>query len=369
MQERIQADYATRGEVVDFERDVVMSLLLATVSDQLGKLSEITQALYDAFDVNNATGLQLSNLGLIVGVERRAATNSTVILTVTGTVGVTIPSNSVVQGGENSSTRWLIDGNTTIPAGGSTTTTATAEDLGALAADPGTITQIATPVTGWDTVTNAASAVVGLDLETDAEFRLRRQQSLQISGGGSANSIRANIVSIPDVTAAVVIDNPDNVVAVVRGETMEPNSMLAVVHPPTISTAIQQQVAEKIYERLCTGIETNGTDVVASVTDLAGGTKTIKFDLSTTRVTDVAVTVTLDVGFSLATVSGLIEDAITAHYAALSVGQTVFLLDLTCIIGATQGVIGITALTIDGAAVDFVPTVRELPIIGTITVT
>ena len=54
------------------------------VADRLGSLSEALQAIYDARDPNNATGVQLSSLALAVGVERHDATPSRVVCTLTG---------------------------------------------------------------------------------------------------------------------------------------------------------------------------------------------------------------------------------------------------------------------------------------------
>src|SRR5678815_4906282 len=66
---------------VDWSRDVFLGQITASMAVTLGDLSEGTQALYDGFDVNAATGVMLDSLALIVGVTRRPASASTVALT------------------------------------------------------------------------------------------------------------------------------------------------------------------------------------------------------------------------------------------------------------------------------------------------
>ena len=62
---------------------------------------------------------------------------------------------------------------------------ADAETAGAVAAPAFTLTVIETPVFGLDTAINPLDAVIGRDLETDAELRDRRENTLQVGGAAT----------------------------------------------------------------------------------------------------------------------------------------------------------------------------------------
>jgi hypothetical protein len=72
---------------------------------------------------------------------------------------------------------WNLPPVVTIPVSGTITVTATAADPGAILAEPNTVTNIQTPVPGWQTVTNPAAAFPGLPLETDVTLRKRQARS------------------------------------------------------------------------------------------------------------------------------------------------------------------------------------------------
>ena len=72
---------AATGLVPDWDRDTVIGNLTAIMAALLNDLDELTRAVYDARDPNNATGVQLTNLALAVGISRQEATRSTATVT------------------------------------------------------------------------------------------------------------------------------------------------------------------------------------------------------------------------------------------------------------------------------------------------
>src|SRR5574343_474971 len=73
--------------------------MTSALAIQLGTLGELSQELYDALSVQNATGRQLDNLCLLVGVTRQEATHSTATVTLTGTAGTVLPPETLMEGG------------------------------------------------------------------------------------------------------------------------------------------------------------------------------------------------------------------------------------------------------------------------------
>lgn len=92
-------------------------IILSIVAVFMDALGQVAQAVYDARSLNNATGVQLDNLGQIKGVPRKAASYSTVIVTLATTLGV--PAGSQLADGPTGE-RWATTANAN-PATGTTT--------------------------------------------------------------------------------------------------------------------------------------------------------------------------------------------------------------------------------------------------------
>lgn len=72
----------------------------------------------------------------------------------------------------------------------------------------GSLTNILTPIAGWQSLTNFTAGVIGRNRETDAELRLRRQNSIKIQGYATVEAIRARILQeVPGVTSVLIFEN------------------------------------------------------------------------------------------------------------------------------------------------------------------
>lgn len=72
----------------------------------------------------------------------------------------------------------------------------------------GTLTTILTPIAGWNSIYNYEDGAIGRLIETDAELRIRRANSIRLFGAATVESIRARIQQqVPGVTSALVFEN------------------------------------------------------------------------------------------------------------------------------------------------------------------
>lgn len=347
----------------DFDRRDVYGSLRVVMATLLEGTEEAVAALYDAFDVNNATGLNLSNLALIVGVVREPATYSTADLTPTGTSGTVVPAGSLFQGGgTDGRARWRSTADATLP----NTIPVQAEVIGAVAADPGDIATIVTPIAGLTSVTNASAASTGQDEETDEALRQRRQRSLNIAGGCQLSTIRANVLALDFVTACTVLENTDSASASVGGLTMPGGSVAVVVHPTGLTTAQQQSLIATIYAHVAGGIETHGTNS-GTVAKGDGYDQTVEWGYASELTVNVATTVTLESGYVLGDVNTAVAAAIASYMLTLGVGDAVRQLDIAAAIATVDGVAGAT-VTLNGSGGDLTPAVTQIAVIGTNTV-
>lgn len=353
------------GLDIDWDADVVFGNWSADFADLLGQESELTNSIYDSWSVGNATGLQLDSLCAAVGIYRQEPTYSQTTVTLTATAGTFIAAGKIVEGGgEEGDARWITS--EAVTSTGSDSVVVVAEEPGAIVATIGEIDKIVTPVSGWSGVTNAADATVGDARETDAELRIRRAESLQVSGAASANAIRANISALTYLTAAVVVENDRSTVQSVQGLLMDPNAIYCVVYPDSLTTAQEQEIAETIYTKMPVGIYSQGVDVVQTVTDDAGGSKVIRFDYADTLAVNIVYVLSYETGYSLTDVETALETAITSYFATLNVGDSVTYLDMLCLAGSITGIKGVTTLTLNGGTSDIDPTIIQLATEGTV---
>jgi len=337
---QIMRDYydAATGLVNDWSDDTFLGNITANASIRLGELSEGLQAVYDAFNRNGATGAQLDDIGGLIGVFRNEATYSLATVTLSGTAGTVIPSSNVVEGGgDDGRARWKTLTDATIGGGGTVDVQVQAEEAGSIHADIGDIDKIVTPVSGWDSVTNAAESTDGQDRETDDEYKLRQSEGGSIYGSGNSNSLLANLSALDYVAAALVIDNDEPTQQVIGGVTVPPNSSTSIIWPNSLTDAQKDEVAETIYMQLPQGIKANGADVTRTVTKRDGLSKSISFSWASQLGCTTDVTVELEPGYVLTDVDTPIEEANEALFALLTVGESIQDLDLQGQIASVAG--------------------------------
>lgn len=352
---------------IDWEADVVLGPVSTIVGDMFGELWELLQAVYDATDPNNATGVQLDSLCQLVGITREVASYSTVTLTLTGTSGTVIVEGSIVQGGgDDGKARWRTTDDVTL-SGGTGSVVARAVDVGVVTANPATVTTIVTPIAGWTAVTNAAAAIPGTARESDAVLRRRRAASLQTAGSRSIAALRANLIEVDGVQAAVVIENTTSATAIIEGVSLTAHSVQVVLYPNTLTTDQKQAAAQAIYDHMPGGIAMNGNDVTATVTGGDGFAKTIVWEWATTTTVNIATTVTLRTGYVLADVDTAIQDLVEEYFTGLAVGESAEKLALLALVASVSGVSGATIL-LNGGSADIDPTATARCILGTNTV-
>ena len=80
------------------------------------------------------------------------------------------------------------------------------ENYGPVPCPANSLTQIVTPIAGWSSITNKEAGVLGRFVETDAELRLRRLNSLRLLGRGTIEAIRAQLLAV-GATSALVFEN------------------------------------------------------------------------------------------------------------------------------------------------------------------
>lgn len=164
----------------------------------------VAVAVYNSFSPASAQKVGLDRIVKINGLTRSGATRSSVDLRLIGQAGATITGGIAADG---SGTQWVLPTLVTFPLAGEITVTATAADLGAIAATAGTITSIATPTFGWQSVTNPAAATPGLPVESDAALRQRQTLSTTLAARTLLEGVAGTIAAMEGVARFRVFEN------------------------------------------------------------------------------------------------------------------------------------------------------------------
>lgn len=209
--------------------------LVAGIADEAFKALELD---YSSKSPATAIGDALSRNVKINGVRRFVPTNSTVDVLLVGQNG-TVITNGQVE--DTNGQRWALPASVTIGIDGQILVTATATKVGAIPAQANTVTKIATPTRGWQTVNNALPAVEGDPVQTDAELRALQSESTMIPSLSVLEGITGAVASVNGVRRHRVYENDTNQT---DGDGIPGHTIAAVVEggdATAIATAIHRK--------------------------------------------------------------------------------------------------------------------------------
>ncbi len=365
---------------LDIQPTDPIGVINGIVAGALSELWELGAALYSGMDPDTATGDQLTGLGLITGTTRLPATATVVVgCTVNVNAGFNAAPGTMFASVVGSPEHLFysldeVDNPTGIPA--DVTVDFICQDTGPIQALSGTLTVIAVPLSGWNTITNPDDGNIGNDIETDAAFRLRRQQELFAAGSSTADAIRAIIIQDMQPSSSTPTSVPTTSVTVVHNDSdatdtngVPPHSIEVIARAPGATSGDDQLLANLIADSKAAGIGTYGTDSKI-VVDSQGNSEEIFF----TRPADTALTISLTI-----TVDPLLypsdgDDQVAlalANYADATYepGVEVFSLRLVSAAFTVAGVEDITAFLVNGAMSNIVIDIRHVATVDTSDVT
>jgi uncharacterized phage protein gp47/JayE len=244
---------------------------------------------YNQRDPDLALGQSLNSIIKLSGITRRPATRSQVDVTVVTDRPLTLPIDYTVE--DDLGQSWSTLAVRAISAG-TTTVTLFAIAFGAIAADSGTIVNPVTVVIGVISVTNPASATVGIDEETDQELRVRRNKSLETPRSSSTGRMFTALASVANVTDVAVYENDTDTT---DSDSIPAHSLFVVVEGGAVADIVETMTKNK----------TGGKGMVGSVTGTFsevftrpnGTTFTIVNTMTFDRPTDVPLLVRLNATF------------------------------------------------------------------------
>lgn len=204
---------------------------------------------------------------------------------------------------------------------------------GSVQASAGTLTVIETVIAGWDTFENEEDADVGKDEETDAESRVRREETLAAAGTTTIPAIRASLLEIDEVEAAVVYENNT---AIEDEDGRPPKSIECVV-----LGGEDDDIFDTIWDSKPGGIELFGS-VEGTITDSQGFLQTIKFNRPTEIDIYLEIDIETDGEFPVDGEDAIVQEILDYTSGEFGIGQDVITTRLYCPINEVDGITDIT---------------------------
>jgi hypothetical protein len=253
---QIDMNYAFGGGLnpaLNTPQGQLASSTAAIIADKDAEIALIVNQM----DPQYATGRFQDGIGRIYFIDRIGATTTAVACSLTGPGGI-VPPGSLAQ--DTSGNTYSLLGTVTIPAGGTVIGSFQNVITGPIPCPAGTLTQVYQAVPGWDAITNPADGVLGQNVETPAEFELRRQNTVAGNSRGSTQAILSNIFNtVPNILDCYVFDNT-------KGQTVFKGSTNYPLLPHSLYVAvvggIDADIAQAIWIKKDTGCDYNGNTTV-----------------------------------------------------------------------------------------------------------
>ena len=337
----ILSDFETQqktdfGSQIATHGESVLGQLNATFAAAVAENWEVLNAVYRSLYPDSATGEALDNVAAITGVTRLPATQSTVTIRCTGTVGTLLLTGRVVSV-DDTGERFVSTEDATINISGNVDVAFQSENFGPIELQTPRTLPIETPVASWASAAAVSDAVQGEDLETDAALRARRADLLRFQGSATIEAIRADVLEVDDVAECYVYEN---VTLATDGRGLPPKSIEVIAQGGT-----DVDVAEAIFNSKAAGIETYGhagLKVTETVTDSMG----IDHEINFTRPDEVDIYMRADVDINAATYptdgDAQIRAALKAVIDVLLLGETVIYEKLQAQVFKVSGVVDST---------------------------
>lgn len=143
-----------------------------------------------------------------------------------------------------------------------------ADKVGEYPQAPNTIDRIATPMWGWDSVTNPIQANTGQFKETDAQLRERFRNSKAVRATNIIESLYGSLYDLDGVNNIVIYENVEDYE---DDQGLPPHSFLVIA-----DGGLESEIAKAIWLNRPAGIKSYGnTDI--DIIDRYGYTRTISF--------------------------------------------------------------------------------------------
>ena len=342
------------GQLLNTSNTSAYGHILTIQAEQLAELWEANQAIYAASDLGSATGRALEIIGDRFLLSKLVAAPAVGQVTFTATNDATVPAGTIisVQGDPDRRFQTTSELNIVFSTSATGTVGVVALENGKTVVPPNLLTVLESTLPNIASVTNVDNIDDGRLLETDAEFRLRIQQSRATPGSSTQGAIQSAVAAINSVDSVTVLQNRTGDV----DSAGIPRNSIEVIVEGADDAATENAVAQAIYDNVAAGIgiyshdSSSGTAVDAN----SGQAVTIPF----TKPTEVQLEITADLTTANAYQGdAAAQQAVVDYVATLALGEDLTISKLACVLSDLEGVTDVTdvgfRLTSSGGAYQY----------------
>lgn len=341
-------------------KDEILTGMLANISDEYDKaegsffydaempVAIVAETLHSKADsiedkafADTATGTDLDRKCSDQGITRKAATKSTGMVTITGTVGATVPLGCLVA---SDSVEYAITAGGVIPAGGNLDVTVESVVSGQAGNVPvGAIKSFPITIEGLTTVTNSAGISNGYDAESDDSLRERYYSKVRTPAtSGNKYQFRnwcLEVSGVGDARILPIWNGAGTVKAIIINANKQPADGALV------------------------------STVAAYIEDVRPIGATVTVVSATALPINVSVSLTIGGGFTSAQVKATIEANITAYLKSIAFKQSyVSYAMIGSIILDSVGLVDYSGLTVNGGTVNIAVDDSHVATLGGVTI-
>lgn len=257
-------------------------------------LEDLLVQINNMFDPDNAVGVILDQRVAINGIQRQAGTftvtNITLVISqALNLYGIDQEAQAPFTVADNAGNQFVLQVTQNIATPGTYVFAFQAVAPGAVLTTPNTITVPVTIILGVTSINNpTAATTIGLNEESDAALKVRRQKSVSLASQGYLAGLLAALENINGVTSAFVFENNTDIT---DGDGTPSHSIWVIV----AGTGADADIANAIYTKRNAGCGMRG-DILFTVTQVNGLPFTVKWD--------VVIAETLFISFTASSING-----------------------------------------------------------------
>lgn len=257
----VQADMNNAfGGGLNYALETPQGQLASSQTAIIGDKNNEIATIVNQIDPQYSDGRFQDAIGRLYFLTRKPATATTVVCTLRGVPGVTIPAGTIAQ--DTSGNMYFSVGSGTIGLNNQVEVVFQNIKTGNIPCPIGELIKVYQSISGWNSIENLEAGIPGFDVESRVDFEYRRKNSVALNGRGTLNSIYSSVFSVSNVKDVYVVENStDDIVE--YGETDYP------LRPHSIYVAadggLDSEIAYAIWSKKDVGCDYNGnTEVVVS---------------------------------------------------------------------------------------------------------
>ena len=239
-------------------------------------MQDLFMQIYNSFDPDNAIGKVLDQRAAINGIQRQAGTFTTTFISVTISQAVTLYGidqiqNEIFTVSDNAGNKWELIESIALSVPGTYQLIFESMVSGAVLTVPNTITTPVSIVLGVSSINNPTTySTLGLNEETDAQFKIRRQKSVALSSQGYREGLLASLKNLSGMTSAFVYEN--NTASTDADGTLSHSIWII-----TSGTANPSDIANAIYRKRNAGCGMRGAQQI-TIAQASGTPLVVRWD-------------------------------------------------------------------------------------------